>query len=145
MNNQINLANCIFAINSVLAVSKKLPIDKALLIYPLIYQKPMLSVLANKKNKYNSLEKIIIEHPEWFSNFDNIYYSTLSLSINSIQYMNEMEHVEIENGFISLKKKISYDQKMGPEVKKIYNSSNFISKLLNKSSAYLYLNLRITL
>lgn len=145
MKNQINLANCVFAIHAVLAQSRTMSIDKALLIYPLVYQKPMLSKLANKNNSTLSLEKIIIGNPEWFSNFDNIFYNNLALSINAIQYMHEMEHVEIEDGIVMLKKEINYDKQMGAEVKKYYSSSTCISNLLNKPSDYLYLNLRITL
>ncbi|EOB6545762.1 three component ABC system middle component [Vibrio vulnificus] len=145
MRSQLNLAHCILAIHSVLNISRKMSIDKVLLIYPLVYQKPMLSALASKKTIYNSLEKLLIEHPEWFSNFDNIYYSTLSLSINAIQYMNEMEHIDISNGVITLKKDIQYNKKMGLDVNKYFSSSTCISNLLNKPSDYLYLNLRITL
>ncbi|MBD1569109.1 MULTISPECIES: three component ABC system middle component [Aliivibrio] len=145
MRNQINMANCILAIHSVLAISREMSIDKVLLIYPFVYQKPMLSALASKKSNYKSLEKLLIDHPEWFSNFDNIYYSTLSLSINSIQYMNEMEHIEVNNGVITLKKEIQYDKRMGLDAEKLFSASSFISDLLTKPSDHLYLNLRITL
>ncbi|EJC6947393.1 hypothetical protein BTO19_17820 [Vibrio parahaemolyticus] len=145
MNNQINLANCIFAIHSVLKISRSMSIDKILLIYPLLYQKPMLTALSRKKGNYKSLESIIIDHPEWFSNFNNIYYSSLTLSINAIQYMYEMEHIEIENGVVILKREIEYNKKMGSVVEKYYSSSTCVSNLLDKPSDYLYLNLRITL
>lgn len=145
MNSQINLAHCIIAIHSVLTISREMSIDKVLLIYPFVYQKPMLSALASKKTKYNSLEKLLIEHPEWFSNFDNIYYSTIALSINAIQYMNEVEHIEINNGVVTIKKEIEYNKRMGSDANKYFSSSNCISTLLSKPSDYLYLNLRITL
>ncbi|MGI2200455.1 three component ABC system middle component [Shewanella baltica] len=145
MNYQINLANCIFAIHAVLTISKSMPICKGVLIYPFVYQKKMLSTLANKNKSNNALEKIIIDNPEWFSNFDNIYYSTLPLSINAIQYMKEMEYIDIKDGIIILIKEFNYNENMGQEAMKYQLSSNCISKLLSKPADYLYLNLRITL
>lgn len=145
MKKQLDLANCILAINSILLISKSMPINKVMLIYPLLYQKSMLSALSNKKNKYISLERIIIDHPEWISNFNNIYYSTISISINAVQYMYEMDYIKFDNGDVVLKKEIEYDKKMGDVVKKYYLSSSCISNLLRKPSDYLYLNLRIIL
>jgi len=145
MNSQINIANCVFAMNAVLAHSKEITIDKALLIYPLVYQKKMLNLLSSKSNNKKSLEQLIINYPEHFSNLDNIFYSNLALSINSLQYMHEMEHISIKSGKIHIKNVIKFDKSMGKEVEKYYSSSIFISKILDMPSDYLYLNLRITL
>ncbi|OCH21564.1 three component ABC system middle component [Aliivibrio logei] len=145
MNNQINLANCVFAINSVLTISKKLSLDKVMLIYPFVYQKKMLNELSRKAKLPKSIEKLIISHPELFSNFDNVYNSNLSLAINAIQYMYEMEHISIVDGEVILLKEIKYEKRMGNNIEKYYKSAACISEILNKSSDYLYLHLRIYL
>ena len=62
-----------------------------------------------------------------------------------IQYMKEMEYIDIKDGIIILIKEFNYNENMGQEAMKYQLSSNCISKLLSKPADYLYLNLRITL
>ncbi|CAH7214424.1 conserved hypothetical protein [Vibrio chagasii] len=145
MNNQINLGNCVLAIQSVLQETKGVSLDKVLLIYPIVYQKSLLNIISRKNNNSKSIEQLIINNPELFSDIDNIYYSNLSLSINSIQYLHEMEYIKINNGIITANKRIEFNKKMGSVVEKYYKSASCIEKILNMPSDYLYLNLRINL
>jgi hypothetical protein len=145
MNSQLNIANCVFAMHAVLSHSKELSISKMLLIYPLVYQKSMLNLLSSKSNNKKSLEQLIINHPEYFSNFNNIFYSNLSVSINSLQYMHEMEHISIDDGNVKVINCIEFCKYMGDEIDKYYRSSVFISKILDMPSDYIYLNLRVAL
>ncbi|WP_221274539.1 hypothetical protein [Thaumasiovibrio subtropicus] len=75
MKNKINhnFPMCVLALNSVLQHTKSLPMDKALIVYPLVYQKELLSYLSKKNNEVKSLDKLIINNPQWFSNFDEIF------------------------------------------------------------------------
>ncbi|HAS6038319.1 TPA: hypothetical protein N2859_000242 [Vibrio parahaemolyticus] len=145
MNNQINLGNCVLAIQSVIQEIKIISLDKVLLIYPIVYQKSLLNIISRKSNAPKSFEQLIINHPDLFSDFDNIYYSNLSLSINSIQYLHEMEYINLNEGVITVNKEIEFNKKMGPVVEKYYNSASCIAKILSMPSEYLYLNLRINL
>ncbi|ASF93877.1 MULTISPECIES: three component ABC system middle component [Vibrio] len=145
MNNQINLGNCVLAIQSVIQEIKIISLDKVLLIYPIVYQKSLLNIISRKSNTPKSFEQLIINHPDLFSDFDNIYYSNLSLSINSIQYLHEMEYINLNEGVITVNKEIEFNKKMGPVVEKYYNSASCIAKILSMPSEYLYLNLRINL
>ncbi|MBF4301308.1 three component ABC system middle component, partial [Vibrio anguillarum] len=120
-------------------------LDKVLLIYPIVYQKSLLNIISRKSNTPKSFEQLIINHPDLFSDFDNIYYSNLSLSINSIQYLHEMEYINLNEGVITVNKEIEFNKKMGPVVEKYYNSASCIAKILSMPSEYLYLNLRINL
>ncbi|MGC7916689.1 three component ABC system middle component [Vibrio anguillarum] len=111
MNNQINLGNCVLAIQSVIQEIKIISLDKVLLIYPIVYQKSLLNIISRKSNTPKSFEQLIINHPDLFSDFDNIYYSNLSLSINSIQYLHEMEYINLNEGVITVNKEIEFNKK----------------------------------
>lgn len=133
------------AIAFVLQKMRSLPLTKALLISPIISHRDLLNYLSNGNVKIQSLERLIIEKTSFFSNFNRRFYDNLCGSINSIQFLHEIELVNIINSNIYIREEINFNKKMGGRAEKIHKASENISKLLSESSEMLYLNLRVEL
>ncbi len=100
MNVQLynNFGIGVLGIGFVLRHVDSLPLSKALLIMPLITHKKLLGHLSNKKTNIMNSEKIMIDKAPFFSNFNKRYYDTLCVSLNAIQFLDEIEHLTILNG-----------------------------------------------
>jgi hypothetical protein len=129
----------------VLQRMKSIPITKALLISPIISHRELLSYLSKSNVKIQSLEKLIIEKTSFFSNFNKRFYDNLCNSINTIQFLHEIELADIADNSISIRSEIQFNKDMGNRAEKIYKASANISKILAESAEKLYLNLRIEL
>lgn len=140
-----NIGMGTLAIASVMNHAKELPISKAMLILPFITHRALLSYLCRKTTKIRSIEKLIIERTVFFANFNRRFYDNLTLSINSIEFLNDIELISISNSMVKLKTTLEYDKSMGERLNKIYNSSENIAHILNENIENLYLNLRIQL
>lgn len=140
-----NVAFASLAIAFVAGKVEKMDLTKALLIMPILANKELTSYLANGRTKIKSLDKLIIDKLQCFSNFNKRYYDNLSTSINAIQFLSEMNVISVENSIISTKEKIDYASNMGTRLKLIYKASENIAELLSQETSNLYLNLRIEL
>jgi hypothetical protein len=141
-----NIGICATSIISVLEKSDgKLELNKVPLIMPFITHKQLLSYLSNKKITILSLDSLIIDKNHYFTNFNKRFYESLTLTINAIQFLNDIESIQIYDNKVKLIKSIKYHKSMGTRSEKIYKASQNITTLLNESSEKLYLNLRIQL
>lgn len=123
--------------------NRKLPLSKAVLLMPFLMNKDLLAYLGHGAVKVKSLEKLIIENPGYFSKFNDFFYDSLSSSINAIQFLVELESVQIIDSDLILLKEIAYENSMGQRAKKINNAAPNLAKLMEDSLEKLYLNLRI--
>lgn len=138
-----NLGIGIISIASVMNIKKLLSVDKVFLIIPFFTHQELLAFLSNSRNEIKSIEQIISHKVNCFSNYSKRYFDNLVLTLNSIQYLIDMEYVEFENGKILLKNELQFNSKMGKRASKIYKAANNVSKLLSDNSCNLYLNLKV--
>lgn len=138
-----NLAFSSLAMSLVVEKSQKLELTKALLIMPIIAHKELLSYLANGRTQIISLDKLIIDKLHCFSNFNQRYYDNLSTSINSIQFLYEMDMISIDDSRMISMERVEYPNSVGDRLKRVSKASDNISKILSEDASSLYLNLRI--
>ena len=142
-NTYNNLGFGIISIASVMNVIKSLSVDKVFLIIPFFTHQELLSFLSNSRSEIKSIEQIISHKINCFSNYNKRYFDNLVLTINSIQFLIDMEYAEFEDGNLLLKKELLFDNRMGNRASKIYKAANNVSKLLSDNSYNLYLNLKV--
>ncbi|MCP1996175.1 three component ABC system middle component [Flavobacterium sp. HSC-61S13] len=140
-----NIGIGIVTISSVLNLDTQLSIAKITLILPLVTHNECLNYLARSTTQVTSIEKLIAEKTNYFSNINLRYYDSLSLTFSSLQYLIEMGYIEIKDGIIYKIKTLEYNSKMGKRAKKIFQAANNIVSLLSANEDKLYLNLRIQL
>jgi len=133
------------AIMFVLQNMKDMPLTKALLILPMLAHRELLAYLSNGNTKIQSLEKLIIEKTSFFSNFNDRFYDSLCGSLNAIQFLHEIEFLDIKGNCLFVKSEISYEKLMGSRADKINKAASNIAKLLDESVDKLYLNFRVEL
>jgi len=120
-----------------------LSLTKSLLIMPIITHKDLLQHLSRKTTKVHSLEQVLVSHQRCFSNFNARFYDSIITSINSIQFLAEVEMIEvIENEIIAVEN-LDYAMSMGKRAKKIFDAAPNIARIINSDSSGLYTNLRI--
>lgn len=140
-----NIGFCSLAINFTLKHFEELPLPKVLLIMPLISHRGLLKYLSRANVKIKSIESLIINKPDYISNFNSRFYDSLSLSTNAIQLLLHSGNLHLNNNNISSTSIIAYDQTMGFRAKEVYKASNNLATILNQNTNDLYTNLRIEL
>ncbi|MFK5970837.1 MAG: DUF6521 family protein [Candidatus Marithrix sp.] len=140
-----NLGIGIISIGFVLKKAKTFPLSKLFLILPFVTHSELLTYLAKQSTKIQSIEKLIVDKTVCFSNFNKRYYDALTLTVEAIEYLNDLEYIQIENGSVMLLKDFNYDKNMGKRAEKIHKTSTNIAKILKDRADILYLNLRIEL
>lgn len=140
-----NLGIGILAIGSVLNINSELSLAKTTLILPFITHTECLNYLARATTNAKSIEKLIAEKTNYFSNFNARYYDSLCLSFSSIQYLIEMDYIKHQEDLLLKIKSLEYNAKMGARAKKIFQAANNISVLLSEADKKLFLNLRVEL
>lgn len=138
-----NIGFGVLSLGAVLSKSKTLSISKLFLIFPLLSHQELLQYLSRKTTKIQSIEKLIIEKTSFLANFNKRYYASMCLTMNALQYLNDLGYVKIEGGTIILSKSFEYDKEMGTRAKKVFFASSNISQLLKGNVDNLYVNLRV--
>ncbi|AVI67563.1 hypothetical protein CKQ84_17795 [Shewanella sp. WE21] len=138
-----NIGIGVVALGSVISHSSELNISKVFLIFPFISHQNLLQHLGRKSTKISSIEKLIAEKIGFFSNFNSRYLSSLVLTINSLQYLNDTGYIRIDNGIVILIKPFEYKPSMGARAKKIFSAAENVSHILDINVDKLYLNLRV--
>lgn len=132
------------ALATVMNEIKSLSISKALLVLPLIIHQPTLQLLANKRTSIKGSAALASNYPRLLTNFNQRYYSTLPLTLNSIQLLISLNYVEFNNN-LELKNLIYVDKEFGDRSIKISKAAPKIAELLQESEEELYLNFRVKL
>ena len=140
-----NLAFVSLAMAIVIEKSGRLDLTKALLIMPFLAHKELLSYLANENTNIRSLDKLIVDKLNCFSNFNARYYDNLTASLNAIQFLSEIDAVSISGKYILSREEIHCMSSIGNRIKKVSKASCNLSKILSEDASSLYLNLRIEL
>ncbi len=138
-----NIGFGVIALGAVLNQSQELSISKLFLIFPLLSHQELLQYLSRKTTKVMSIEKLLVERTSFFANFNKRYYASLCLTINALQYLNDLGYIKIENGSVTLLVPFDYDSGMGKRANKVFLASNNISQLLKDRVDKLYMNLRV--
>ena len=120
-----------------------LSLTKSLLIMPLITHKDLLQHLSRKTTNVHSLEQVIVSHQRCFSNFNARFYDSIIASINAIQFLVEVDMIEVIGNEIVTIEALNYDISMGKRAKKIFDAAPNIAGIFNSDLSSLYTNLRI--
>lgn len=140
-----NEAMGIIPILTILKKIKKTSHAKALLILPFLFHRETLNFLKSK-NKFNSLDDILVKEVGILSNFNKRFYSFLPLSINSIVLLKELKFIDIvDNELIYLENNFNYSTELWERAMEIIKWADKLSKILEEDVAKLYLQLRINL
>jgi hypothetical protein len=124
---------------------KVLSVPELMLVSPFITHSALLGYLARKNIQIKSLEQLIIQKTEWFSNFNERYYASISETLNAIQFLHDTELVSWDGRSCSLIEEVPYHKDMGSRARKIYNASDCLAGLIAVDVANAYNNLRIQL
>lgn len=137
----------------VLSKFSSLSFSKTMLILPIATHNALISYLNDSRTHVKSLEQLIIKKPEFFSNFNQRFYSLLELSVNSIlisiklglTFIDKDGELRVNNHseipFFHEKKLSS----LGIRASKIISASAAIADLLYDDVENLYLQLRVEL
>ena len=142
-NTYNNLGIGIISIASVINNAKKISLDKVFLIIPFFTHQELLAYLGNANSDIKSIEQLISHKVNCFSNYNKRYFDSLILTLNSIQYLIDMEYVILKDEQLQLQKELLYDKKMGKRAEKIYKASDNVAKLLTDTPSNLYFNLKV--
>ncbi|MGJ9458509.1 three component ABC system middle component [Oceanobacillus sp. CF4.6] len=131
----------------------KISSSTAMLIQPITFQNRIVSYINDSRTDVKSIEQLIIKKPEFFANFNGIFYSLIDVSTNSILILSSMDIIRIQdNGDISLKTNdenllLNSTEKrdIGARANNIIRASKSVGELLNDRKENLYLQLRVEL
>jgi hypothetical protein len=138
-----NIAICSLGIAFTLKHMNSLPLTKTLLIMPIIAHADLLNYLARRSTNVRSIEQLIVRKPRCFSNFNERFYDGLLVSLNSVQFLFEIDAIEWSNGKLYGSEQFDYDESMGKRAKKIFDASSHIAAIFEDDPVNLYTNLRI--
>jgi hypothetical protein len=140
-----NLGICSLSIAFTLQHVNCLSLSQTVLIMPIIAHEELLKYMARKTTHFNSIEQLIVRKPEYFLNFNARFYDGITVSLNSIQFLYEMDLVNFEGGYVLSKEKIDFENSMGKRAEYIFKASNLIARFVSSNASNLYTNLRIEL
>ncbi|GGJ13053.1 three component ABC system middle component [Paenibacillus hunanensis] len=144
-NNEVFAALVIY---NVIKKMNTIELTKALLIMPFISHKQTMKFLKNENTRINGIEEFIVKKPRFFLNFNDRYYSLLTVSLNSIMLLAELEVVSIENDWLLVNEMKPMDitlENCGERIFDVTKAIDKLSKLLNEKKENLYLQLRVEL
>lgn len=136
------------SILSVLSNTKELEVAKCVLIEPMLNYKDLRATLKNSNTVLRSIEELILKKTVAFSNFNNRFYESLPLSINSILLMSELGLLKINGKMIAFSgDDFNFNEEsLGKSAKERIIASKKVAEILQKETvSNLYLNLRVEL
>ena len=119
------------------------PISKALLVVPIISNRRLLDHLARKGVIVENIERLLVNYTECFANLNQRYYDSLSDSVNGIQFLLNIEVLELNDKGLQVLNPMPFHKDMGRRAQKAKQAAKNIASLLSLSSANLYSSLRI--
>lgn len=124
---------------------KGLELSKLFLIIPFVSNNTLVTYLSRKNIEILSLDSLIIEKNHLFVNFNSLYKENITLTLNTLQFLNDIKIIKFKNNKVFLDKEMTYHKDMGKRCEKIYEASKNLAKLLEEKNEKIYLNLRIIL
>lgn len=142
-----NFPSCVLAIYSVMRETEIITITQATIVYALVSDKKLLSYLSMKGRVVRNIEQMVIDNPDSISNFSSKYVSYIPVVFNAIQYLNDMDYIDVKGNSLVLKKRKEVPKlsEIGKSADKYFKASKNISSILSDNMADVFLNLRIEL
>lgn len=132
------------ALGCVLNHTKSLTLAKALLVMPIVMHSETTKFLGNGTTRSREIASLVAIRPDFVTNFDRRYHSSLVHSINGIQLLHELGYAHFESQ-LTLLRHFACTANFGKRAALIDKASSEIANLLQASEEDLYLNLRIQL
>jgi hypothetical protein len=130
------------------APEKRLPLSKAFLVLPLLFDRSIRKTLKDQRSVVVSCKDLILSHPEAFTTV-SARFSDLSLtSLNTILLACEMGMTQLVNSDVVLEKVFFDDSKparVGKTASDIMGTGHHLATLLREPAVELYRTLRIAL
>jgi len=118
---------------------------KVPLIFPTMMHRQTLNYLSRSNTNISGFTSLLIEHPEFFTNFWRRYETSFADSFNAMLLLCEIGVGQLENHTLHLKRPLDGIDLMGSRAKKISKAAANMDRILKSSAEELYLNLRIKL
>lgn len=132
------------AIGCVLNHTKSLSLAKSLIIMPLVMHSETTRFLASRKTRSREIASLIAIRPDFASNFNSRYHSSLVHSINAIQILQALGYADFDS-HVTQVNQFECNAELGKRAMLIEKASAEIANILSSSEEELYLNLRIEL
>lgn len=132
---------------AVLNSAEKLPISKILLIEPLLSYNSVRSALSRSRSVIRSIEELVIKQNISFTNFNDRYYDSLLLSINSIILFQKMGLlINKEEMVYYVNNSFDFNTQLGNRAADRIKAAPKLAKILKEGKASdFYLSLRVKL
>lgn len=146
-NNRLynNLGIAIVALSALLLHLEQISLAKIFLVMPFVTQKKLLQQLAKEEN-VKSIENLLSKKTSYFGAFSKRFYASLTLTMNALQYLVEMQYIKVEKGTVVKLKNYDFSSDIGERSSLIVKAAYNIALLLNTTrEEQLYLNLRVKL
>ena len=108
-----NLGINAFAISTVLKKANFLTLPKLMLILPVVAHRDMVKQLAHGKFRFVSFEQYFIENTSFFYNFDERYTAALAPTVNALQFLNEINVLQFQDGGAVVSCDLPFNTAMG--------------------------------
>lgn len=140
-----NLGINAFAISSVLNEAGFLTLPKIALILPIVAHREMVKKLGHGKFRFVSFEQYLIDHIDYFYNFNDRYLASLIPTVNALQFLCEIGAVHLKGDGAIIATALPFDASMGKRAERVTRASANIAALISVSAEVFYLNARIEL
>lgn len=145
-----NIGISLIGFLSVIRHFESIDFSKALLIQPFTLHNQMVTFLKDRRIKINGMDDLLLSRVNLFLNFNDRYFSLLTLSMNMILLSEKMGFIKILDDHIfpivdTIEKIDFTSTSLGKRAKKIVDASNTIHQLLQEDTKELYFKLRIEL
>ncbi|MDW9402621.1 three component ABC system middle component [Pseudomonas soli] len=132
------------AIGCVLNHTQTLTLAKSLLIMPIVMHSETTKFLASERTRSREIASLVANRPDFVINFSRRYHASLVHSINAIQLLHKLGHVELDTN-LTLSGEFECATDFGNRASLINKASLEIANLLQSTEEELYINLRIEL
>lgn len=143
-NGYNNVGLCATALDSVLELTGRLSLAKAMLVMPIVMHDATINFLSRSTVRNREAAALTSTRPEFFSNFSSRYDDSLVLTLNAVQILIYLGHAQLDVDLLHVKP-IGVSEQFGERVKKIVRATPKIVALLQSPVEELYLNFRIKL
>ncbi|WP_429930423.1 three component ABC system middle component [Agrobacterium vitis] len=140
-----NLGINAFAIAAVLKHAEFLTLPKVALILPVVAHREMVKKLSNRSFRFVSFEQYLIDNIEQFYNFNDRYVSSLTPTLNALQFLCEIGVVRLKDDGAMIASVLPFDASMGKRAERVERASANIAALVSGNADIFYLNARIKL
>lgn len=129
------------------SIGHSLPLSKAMLVLPLLFDKAVRSVLKRKNSVVLGSKDLLISNPTAFVTIRVRYEDLTITSLNAILLAQEIGLVTLVGNCLVLKKKIFFlnNQEIGKNALDILASGPKLGLILDEDAADLYQTFRIDL